>query len=263
MSKTGKITVKDRDPVSSLQDFLKLLLEKGTVEAVLVQQWLPMKNTVMPALVTDPEKLDGADPLAPAFPLNGARMLSRLTRKPLDAPIAACDVALRNQGFRRTGKTQAGQRGKRRPDRPGLPWGLRQHGLYPGSPPQRSGPNRPLLSTATFFPEKGRPPKARSISPACKSCEHPVAAQRGYQYRPSGDRHRSKACSSLPIRKKERKVLDALGVHVEDEAQEGRGRRQLPALVSERAAFRDQMFESTWGCGLGCRKAHERPWQLR
>ena len=57
MSKRAEITVKDRNPVSSLQDFLKLLLAKGAVEALLVQQRLAMKNVVMPTLVTDPEKL--------------------------------------------------------------------------------------------------------------------------------------------------------------------------------------------------------------
>jgi hypothetical protein len=38
MSNTAEITVKDSNPVSSLQSILKLLLENGAVEALLVQQ---------------------------------------------------------------------------------------------------------------------------------------------------------------------------------------------------------------------------------
>ena len=83
MGKTASIEVKEKNLIASLQGFLKKLLEETEIEAILVAQHLPMRNVVMPTLVTDPEKLEGADPLAPAFPLNASKVLSRLTRKPL------------------------------------------------------------------------------------------------------------------------------------------------------------------------------------
>jgi formate dehydrogenase subunit beta len=50
----------------------------------------------MPTLLTTAEQLDGIDPLSPAFPLNGAKVVSRLTRKPSGGKIAAllrpCEV---------------------------------------------------------------------------------------------------------------------------------------------------------------------------
>jgi formate dehydrogenase (coenzyme F420) beta subunit len=85
MATTVKLEVKDNDIVASLQVFLKSVLEQPRIGAMLVSQHLPMKNVVMPTLVTDPEALEGADPLAPSFPLNAAKLVSRLTRKPSGA----------------------------------------------------------------------------------------------------------------------------------------------------------------------------------
>ena len=48
-----------------------------------------MKNMVMPMLVTDPDHLTGVDPLAPAFAINAAKIVARLTRKPMGGKIAA------------------------------------------------------------------------------------------------------------------------------------------------------------------------------
>jgi formate dehydrogenase (coenzyme F420) beta subunit len=89
MAKTATIEVKERNPITSLQGFLKTLLEKTEIDAILVAQHLPMKSSVMPTLVTDPEKLEGADPFAPAFPFNASKVLSRLTRKSGGGKLAA------------------------------------------------------------------------------------------------------------------------------------------------------------------------------
>ena len=50
---------------------------------------LPMKTMVMPTLITDTNRLDRADPLSPAFPMNSAKLVSRLTRKASGGRIAA------------------------------------------------------------------------------------------------------------------------------------------------------------------------------
>ena len=67
MAKHGKIEIKDGDLLGSLKGFFQIFLQKGDVSALMVSQHLPMKNVVMPTLVMDPEKLNGTDPLAPAF----------------------------------------------------------------------------------------------------------------------------------------------------------------------------------------------------
>ena len=96
MVKLAEFKVKEQNLIESLQRFFKTLLVEGKIDAILVPQHLPMKNVVMPTLVTDPEKLNKADPLAPSFPINAAKLVSRLTRKPLGGSVAvvlrSCEI---------------------------------------------------------------------------------------------------------------------------------------------------------------------------
>lgn len=66
--------------VESIKQFLKGLLEKELVNAVLVPVELPSGNNVVQTLVSNPEKLDAANPLAPVLPVNSARIVSSITR---------------------------------------------------------------------------------------------------------------------------------------------------------------------------------------
>jgi formate dehydrogenase subunit beta len=89
MAITATINVKDQDLLGSLQAFCTAILTQEDIRAILVPQRQPMKSMVMPTLVTAPEQLDGIDPLSPAFPMNGAKVLAKLTRKPSGGKIAA------------------------------------------------------------------------------------------------------------------------------------------------------------------------------
>ena len=66
--------------LESIKGFLKSLLEKELVNAVLVPVELPSGNNVVQTLVSNPEKLDSANPLAPVLPVNSARIVSSITR---------------------------------------------------------------------------------------------------------------------------------------------------------------------------------------
>jgi formate dehydrogenase subunit beta len=88
MSKTGKLKITDGDLLASLQAFFKSILSLDEIDAILVPQVLPAKNMVMPALVSDAAQLSAANPLAPCFPMNAAKVASRLTRKSAGATIA-------------------------------------------------------------------------------------------------------------------------------------------------------------------------------
>lgn len=89
MSITAKITVKNQDLLDALKGFFSSILELEEICALLVPQQLPMKKMIMPNLITDPKHLDGVDPLAPAFPMNAAKIVSRLTRKSAGGKVAA------------------------------------------------------------------------------------------------------------------------------------------------------------------------------
>ena len=89
MTDTYRLDPQEGNLPAAIRNFLQKLLAAGAVRAVLVPQHLPMKRMVMPTLVTRPEGLDGADPLAPCFPMNAARIASRLARKPMGVRWAA------------------------------------------------------------------------------------------------------------------------------------------------------------------------------
>jgi len=89
MAITATIDVRQQDLLASLKTFCTTLLEQDAIQAILVPQRLPMQSMVMPTLVTDPAHLDGVDPLSPAFPMNGAKVLAKLTRRSSGGKIAA------------------------------------------------------------------------------------------------------------------------------------------------------------------------------
>lgn len=91
-----KYTLQEENILCSFRTFLKNLLKSGQITALLVQLRSGTNHSVMPALVSDPQGLDRADPLSPSFQLNGAKLVSRLTRRESDEKIAAvlrpCEV---------------------------------------------------------------------------------------------------------------------------------------------------------------------------
>ncbi len=96
MGTVARLEVKEGGCTAAIRGFLRGLLESRAVGAVMVAQRLPGKVLRMPALVTDPHRLEGVDPLSPCFALNAARMAARLSRRPMGVRWAAlmrpCEV---------------------------------------------------------------------------------------------------------------------------------------------------------------------------
>jgi formate dehydrogenase subunit beta len=91
----GLIEVTNGDVLAAVQGFLKNMLETRLVEAL----YVPMQiegGAVVPALVTDPARLDQANPLAPVISINGARAVSAITSKKSTARIGvvlrSCEI---------------------------------------------------------------------------------------------------------------------------------------------------------------------------
>lgn len=72
------IPIENNDTLVAMRGFLKQLLEAEVADALLVPMETPA-GTVTPALVSDPDLLDAADPLAPVMGLNAARVASRVS----------------------------------------------------------------------------------------------------------------------------------------------------------------------------------------
>ncbi|MDE3090522.1 MAG: 4Fe-4S dicluster domain-containing protein, partial [Chloroflexota bacterium] len=87
--------VTDKNTLGAVREFLRSLLDKKIVDALLV----PMEgahNSVMPALVKNAARLDRANPFAPVMTFNSARLVSMLTRDTTNAKIGvvlrSCEI---------------------------------------------------------------------------------------------------------------------------------------------------------------------------
>jgi formate dehydrogenase subunit beta len=82
--------------LETITDFLRGLLEKGIVDALLVPRRTPAGDNVVQTLFTDPTKLENIDPVAPVLPVNSAKLVSDLTETGavgrLGAVLRSCEV---------------------------------------------------------------------------------------------------------------------------------------------------------------------------
>ncbi len=172
MPATAKIDVQNNDLLGAIKDFMCSMLALEEVGAVLVPRHMPGKAMVMPVLVTDPEQLEGIDPLAPAFALNAAKMVSRLTRQPMNVKIAVMLRPCEIRAFIELIK---------------LKQASRQDVIIIGTDCLGAFSNKDYLSyikasaehaTATFcqsiLTKKTAPMEGIDLAPACKACEHPL-----------------------------------------------------------------------------------------
>jgi formate dehydrogenase subunit beta len=90
-----RLDVED-DALETMTAFLRGLLEKGIVDALLVPRRTPTGDNVVQTLFTDPTRLEGIDPIAPVLPVNSAKLVSDLTETGvvgrLGAVLRSCEV---------------------------------------------------------------------------------------------------------------------------------------------------------------------------
>jgi len=89
MAKQAVIKVSEGKTEEVVIGFLKSLLEKGVVEAILIPKGLPSGDGFGQTLIRNPEKLDGVCVLSPTMPVQSARVASNLTAKSLGRKVAA------------------------------------------------------------------------------------------------------------------------------------------------------------------------------
>jgi formate dehydrogenase subunit beta len=81
MSTQAIVEVKQGDVLTALREFLRQLLQKQVVDALMVPLELPSRDAMAQTLIKDPDKLDKANPLAPVMMVNSAKLVSDLTRR--------------------------------------------------------------------------------------------------------------------------------------------------------------------------------------
>ncbi len=89
MSKKGAVKVVDGKTEEAIVGFLRSLLEKGAVEAIMIPKALPSQDGFVQTLIRSPEKLNGVAVLSPTMPVQSARVISTLTVKNLEKKVAA------------------------------------------------------------------------------------------------------------------------------------------------------------------------------
>ena len=95
MTTRGLWQVTNGDTLGATRDFLRALFDKNIIDAMLV----PIEgahNSMMPALVKNPTRLDRANPFAPVMMFNAARLVSMLTHEPtnqkLGVVLRSCEI---------------------------------------------------------------------------------------------------------------------------------------------------------------------------
>jgi formate dehydrogenase subunit beta len=240
MAITAKIDVKEKDILGTLQGFFKKVLELEEIQALLVPRHLPMKNMVMPTLVSDPDHLNGVDPLAPAFPMNAAKIVSRLTRKPMGAKVAAVLRPCEIRAFVELVKLKQGRTEEL------ILIGMDCLGALANKDYFQLLEQNPADSTAVFCESELGGKKAEvgnvGLASACRACEYPVAENADIQIGLYGmDIDQSVLVQSRT--EAGDNVLKQTNLSAVDEPP---GRRDaINAVVAQRTTYRDEMIAKT------------------
>lgn len=239
MATTVKIQVDGNNPVLALQGFLKGLLDDASIGGVLVPVHHFGKGMPMPTLVTDPAQLSGADPLAPAFPMNSAKLLSRLTRGQAGERIAAIMRPCEIRAFVELVKLNQGSLDNV------ILVGMDCLGAYDNVNYKLFlGEQDSFAATLGFHGVNGVGVTAGGveIATACKACEHPSPANADIVVGVVGADLRA-SIPAMATSARGEALLSALGL---PEIPSSNGRdKALAALVESRTAYRDVMIEQT------------------
>jgi len=240
VAKTWKLEIKNHDPLTSLKEFFRSILKADSVDAILVPWRLPMKNRVMPTLVTDPERLDGVDPFSPAFPVNTARIVSRLTRKQMGGKVAAVLRPCEIRAFIELVKLKQGRMEEL------IIVGMDCLGAYKNTDYFRFVGEDAAASTRKFLEKaiggKGAAFENVDLAPACKACKQPIPENADIAIGLYG----MDVNDHLLVQAQTPAGEDLAGSLRMPKAQEPPGRKNaIDALIKERTDFCDRMFAET------------------
>ena len=240
MAITAKIEVHNLDLLGSLRDFFKCILNTENIQAILVPQHLPAKKMIMPTLVADPDQLNGIDPLAPAFPMNAAKIVSRLTRKPMGSHIAVVLRPCEIRAFVELVKLNQG-----RMDEVML-IGIDCLGAFQNQDYLQYVETHGAESTERFYKSAldGTPASTESIpfASACMSCENPVATNADILIGLFGVEITDYLLVQSQTERGENLVSQ---LHLTEIPEPPIRQEAIGAIIAQRKARRDEMFAST------------------
>jgi formate dehydrogenase subunit beta len=240
MAKRANLEVKDQDLLTALRHFFKAVLKQGEIDAILVPRRLPMKNMVMPTLVSQPEQLDAADPLSPAFPINAAKVVSRLTRKASGGKVAAVMRPCEIRAFVELVKLKQGQTEEL------IVIGVDCLGAYRNQDYFRwVGEDAEMASkrfTASVLAGEGSAGDGIELAPACRVCEQPVPEGADISVGLFGIDTTTRIYVEANTAAGEELLAK---LHLKPGEEPPGRKKAIDKLISERAAARDDMLTRT------------------
>ncbi len=239
MTATVKIDVKE-DLQSSLRAFFKQILELDDISALFIPQRLSVKNTVMPALITAPDRTDNSDPLAPAYPLNAARVVARMTRRPTGQKIAVVLRPCEMRAFVELVKLKQGQTEEI------VLIGIDCLGAYANKEYYKFAEAAGETATADFvqtaLENTAGPTDDPLLAPACRICEFFIPTLADVQIGLIGLDTTRELLVQTPT-EKGRDLIAGLALPAAEESAVRRTR--IDALLARRIEARDTLFAAT------------------
>jgi formate dehydrogenase subunit beta len=244
MAKKAAVKVMEGKTEEAIIGFLKSLLEKGVVEAMVIPKVLPSQDGFVQTLIRDPEKLTGGCTLSPTMPVQSARVISNLSVKNLGLKVAAVLKACEIRAAVELAKFLQ----------------VKLENLYligvdcPGTfevpdyakMVQEGKGGEPLTKELLKSMEKGdiSPPSGYAFRTACQMCEYPVPQTDiiiklfGYK----GDQE-----IGIEIGDKLEKAIEEKGILSFSENEPASRSEVVNKVVAERTKKRDALFQEFKG----------------
>lgn len=233
MATTVNIQVED-NPVSAIQEFLKGVLGSEGLGGMMVPVHHFGTGMPMPTLVTDVEQLSGADPLSPAFPMNAAKLVSRLTRGQSGERIAAVMRPCEIRAFVELVKLNQGSL------EDVIILGVDCMGAFNNTDYKLFlGECEPFEGTLAFL--ANGPENGVEIASACQTCDHPAPQNADIVIGVAG----ASLTDTIPVMATSARgesLLNSMGLP--EGTANGRD-AALDAIVTTRTVNRDAMIEKT------------------
>lgn len=240
MATTAKLDVNNQDILASLRQLLQSVLELEEISAILTPQHLPMKHVVMPALITNSEQLEQADPLAPYFPTNAARIVARLTRKAMGGKVAVVLRSCEIRAFIELVKLNQGRTDEL------VIIATDCLGAYRNTDYLNNVGDDTDAFTRRFVEKALSDPNASldgvELTQACKACEHPIPDNADLRIGLIGIDVKQQLIVNAQTPRGE-ELLAKLDLPAGDEP--ASRQEAVDALIKQRTAYRDQMFAAT------------------
>jgi formate dehydrogenase subunit beta len=251
MAKQTVLKVSEGKAEEAIKGFLKSLLEKGVIEALLIPKRLPSGDGFAQTLIHDPGKMDGVCSLSLTMPVQSARVASNLSIKNLNKRVAAvlkaCEIRavvelakflqVKLDNFILIGIDCPGTFEVTDYSR------MVQEGKVVATRNREDGN---LETEILKNMEKGAPvaPQGYAFRPACQMCEYPVPKAdihiKLFGYKTDGE-------VGLEIGDKLERELEERGMFSVSGSEPASRREVVNAVIADRTKKRDALFKEFGG----------------